>query len=104
VRERAEKDREKRMRHELMQSLSRNTTYDDPEEEAQDRLALNREEIELDDEDVELDEFTALDVADRLARVVVYLREQYNYCFWCKFRYPNDKMEGCPGLTEEDHD
>jgi len=32
------------------------------------------------------------------------LREEFNYCFWCKCTYPGEDMEGCPGLTEEDHD
>lgn len=59
---------------------------------------------DLDDEDEELAEFDALDVEERLRRVVVFLRERWNYCFWCKFTYPDKTMEGCPGITEEDHD
>lgn len=57
-----------------------------------------------DEEDEELDEFNALEPQDKLMRAVEYLREKYHYCFWCKYRYPDDQMEGCPGLTEEDHE
>ena len=59
---------------------------------------------EVDDEDSELGEFEALPAAERLVRVLVELREKFQYCFWCKFRYPNAEMEGCPGLSEDEHD
>ncbi|KAK2759094.1 hypothetical protein FQN54_003193 [Arachnomyces sp. PD_36] len=62
------------------------------------------QEEELEEEDPELEEFNALEPAERLRRLVVYLRENFRYCFWCKFRYEGEDMEGCPGLTEEDHD
>jgi hypothetical protein len=58
----------------------------------------------LEEEDPELDEFNALAPAERLQKLVIYLREEYSYCFWCKYTYPDNKMEGCPGTTEEDHD
>lgn len=62
-------------------------------------------ELEADEpEDPELEEFNSLDASERLRRVVTYLREQHCYCFWCKYRYETKDMEGCPGLTEEDHD
>ena len=92
------------MRYDLQQSLTRNTNYDDPEQDAHDRQAFGTEELELDEEDQELDDFISLPVAERLDRVVDYLRTEYNYCFWCKFRYPDKEMDGCPGRTEEDHD
>lgn len=59
---------------------------------------------DLDEEDGELDAFNALEVGDRLTRLVQYLRDEFRYCFWCKFAYPDEAMEGCPGITEEDHD
>lgn len=59
---------------------------------------------DLDEEDDELDAFNALEVGDRLTRLVQYLRDEFRYCFWCKFAYPDEAMEGCPGITEEDHD
>ena len=65
---------------------------------------LEEEDVELDQDDAELDEFEALDVADRLQKLVAYLRERWHYCFWCKYRYPDESMEGCPGITEEEHD
>ena len=59
---------------------------------------------DLDEEDPELDGFEALEVGDKLAGLVAYLRERHRYCFWCKLAYPDEEMEGCPGSTEEDHD
>lgn len=61
-------------------------------------------EEDLDEDDEELDAFNALEPQDRLRRVVEYLRNKYNYCFWCMYRYPDEQMEGCPGITEEDHE
>lgn len=103
-RHRLEKDRDRRMRYELQQSLSRLPTYDDPDEDQHYKHALGKEEEELEEEDPELDEFNALEPAVRLGKLVDYLRQQHNYCFWCKFQYPDDKMEDCPGVTEDDHD
>lgn len=104
VRQRAEKEREHRMRYDLHQSLSKNATYEDPEEDKQDRQALGSEEEEVEEEDPELDEFNALELMERLKRLVIYLREKHRYCFWCKSRYSDEDMEGCPGLEEDDHD
>ena len=104
VRERVEKERERRMRYDLTQSLSRNAKYDDLEEDEQDRLALGKEEEILDEDDPELDEFLQMDASERLQRLVSYLRETYSYCFWCKYQYPDAEMEACPGITEDDHD
>ena len=103
-------EREKRMRYDMDQSLSRLPTYDDPEEEKVDQIALSRkaqiEEVsfELDQEDTELEEFEALEPLQKLEKIVLFLRDRWHYCFWCKFRYPDAEMEGCPGTTEEDHD
>lgn len=106
-RELAERDR--RMRYDLHQSLSRLPTYDDPEEDNDDKMALGRKEreevnLDVDEEDPELDDFEALDTSDKLQKLVHYLREQWHYCFWCKYRYEDSMMEGCPGITEDDHD
>ncbi|KAJ2997968.1 hypothetical protein NUW58_g473 [Xylaria curta] len=94
----------------LQTSTTRLPTYEDDLEEEDDKMAMGKTQIahalveDLDEEDPELDEFNALEADDRLRRLVEFLRKTYNYCFWCKFEYPDDKMEGCPGLTEEDHD
>ena len=104
VRQREEKERGRRARYDLLQSLSRNATYNDPEEDDQDRQAWGTEEEEVEEEDEELDGFNALEPAERLGRLVAYLRTTHRYCFWCKFQYPDVEMEGCPGVTEEDHD
>jgi hypothetical protein len=100
------------MRHALEHGLAPLPTYDDPEMDADDRMALGRTaytaaaaaDDELDEEDPELDAFNAVPPDERLHRVVQHLRDEYRYCFWCKCAYPDEEMDGCPGLTEEDHD
>ncbi|CZR50527.1 related to G-patch domain protein [Phialocephala subalpina] len=110
VQKREEEERDRRMRYDLQQSLSRLPTYDDADEDKDDKRALGKDKIQhtlvedLEEEDSELDEFNALDPAERLHKLVLYLREEFNYCFYCKYTYPDKDMEGCPGLTEEDHD
>lgn len=110
VKQRAINERDRRMRYDLHQSLSRRPDYTDPDEESEDKVALGRKaeteevDVDLDEEDEELDDFDALEVSEKLKKLVVYLRERWNYCFWCKYKYPDKEMEGCPGLTEEDHD
>jgi hypothetical protein len=107
IRKREEKERDRRMRYDLNQSLSRLPTYEDEDE---DKQALGKEKTQyvlvedLEEEDPELEELTALDPAVRLQRLVEYMRQEFHYCFWCKFTYPDEEMEGCPGLTEEEHD
>lgn len=110
VRHREEAERDRRMRHDLEQSLSRLPTYEDDQEDADDKKALGKGNTvyataeDLDEEDEELDGFNALEVGERLEKLLEYLRERHQYCFWCKMAYPGSEMEGCPGLTEEDHD
>ncbi|KAL2814761.1 hypothetical protein BJX63DRAFT_420638 [Aspergillus granulosus] len=119
VREREEKERAIQTRHLLQQSLPssffpnpRLPGYDDAALDREDRVALSDGpdlttvlEQELEEEDPELDEFNALEPAERLRRLVEYLREKHLYCFWCKYRYETaEELEGCPGMTEEDHD
>lgn len=110
ARYREEKERDRRMRYDLEQSLSRLPTYEDDNEDEDDKKALGKGHTifataeDLDEEDEELDEFNALEIEERLKRVLEYLREKYRYCFWCKMAYVDSEMEGCPGLTEEEHD
>jgi hypothetical protein len=73
-----------------------------PEPSRLSKYVVEGDEGENDDE--ELEQFEALPVAERLQEVVSYLREKYHYCFWCMYRYPDVEMDGCPGLTERDHD
>ncbi|ROV91300.1 hypothetical protein VSDG_07807 [Cytospora chrysosperma] len=117
--EAGEKERDRRMRYDLEQGsgglAAKLPTYDDDDGsmDADDRIALGRTEKkktvympadDLDEEDPELDEFNGLDGDEKLERILKYLRGKYRYCFWCKCAYPDEEMEGCPGLTEEDHD
>jgi hypothetical protein len=102
IKEREEKERETRARYDLLQSLSKNASY--AEEDEQDRQALGREEEDVEEEDEELDAFMALEGKEKLRRLVEYLREKHFYCFWCKCKYEDESMEGCPGVDEDDHD
>lgn len=104
VRERQEKERERRARYDLHQGFSRSAAYVDFEEDEQDRQALGKEEEDVEEEDEELNEFLNLEGKERLKRLVGYLRKEHQYCFWCKFKYVDETMEGCPGLEEDDHD
>ncbi|OTA64555.1 hypothetical protein K449DRAFT_404079 [Hypoxylon sp. EC38] len=110
VRSREEAERDRRMRHDLEQSSTRLPTYVDDLEDEDDKKAMGKIKTayvpveDLEEEDPELEEFNALEVEERLRRLVEYLRKEHNYCFWCKCSYPGETMEGCPGLTEEDHD
>ena len=103
IRDRIRTEQERRMRYDLHQSLTRNKNYDDPEEDEQDKLAFGDEEEELEDDDQELEVYVSMNPAERLKKITVYLREKWRYCFWCKYRYEDDKMEGCPGLDEDCH-
>lgn len=118
VREREERERALRSRQALENSLPssffpnpRLPGYEDATLDRDDKRAIGLDpqdtsfvEQELEEEDPELDEFNALDAKERLRRLVMYLREKHRYCFWCKYRYETDDLEGCPGVTEEDHD
>ncbi|KAI1437562.1 putative G-patch domain protein [Xylaria sp. CBS 124048] len=112
VRKREEAERDRRMKYDLQQSsaATRLPTYDDDLEDEDDKKAMGKTPVayamveDLGEEDTELDEFNALEADERLRRLVEYLRKEHKYCFWCKFAYPDGEMEGCPGLTEEDHD
>ncbi|KAF2118343.1 hypothetical protein BDV96DRAFT_611086 [Lophiotrema nucula] len=110
IRHRLEKQRNQKQQRDLKDSLTaRLPTLTDDEEDEDDKLALGREaEVQLldpeDEEDSELEEFDALSFSDRLEKIVLYLRETYHYCFWCKHQYVDATLDGCPGITEEDHD
>lgn len=55
------------------------------------------------DDDPELAEFEALGFDEKLRRIVDYLRHTHHYCFWCKYTYEDDAMDGCPGPEEDLH-
>ena len=104
VRERREKEKERRARYDLHQSLSRSAAYEDAEEDELDKQALGKEEEDVDEIDEELENFLGLGGKQRLRRLVEYLRQEHQYCFWCKLKYEDEKMDGCPGIEEDDHD
>ena len=119
VREREERERSVQARHTLETSLPSSffpranlPGYSDATLDEDDQQALGTRdpytaivEQEVEEEDPELDAFNALAPTERLHKLVLYLRDRYRYCFWCKYQYGTDEeLEGCPGLTEEDHD
>lgn len=57
-----------------------------------------------DGEDEELAKHLELSSEEQLKRLLQYLRTRFRYCFYCKTTFPDETMDGCPGLTEEDHD
>ncbi|KAI4748015.1 hypothetical protein E4T50_01727 [Aureobasidium sp. EXF-12298] len=102
--QRHQRDKDKVLRKGALDSLS--SRWTDSEADTDDKIALGMEvqEFEDEEEDKELEEYNALSVGDRLEKLVIYLRDTYHYCFWCKYRYTDESMEGCPGLMEEEHD
>lgn len=113
TRRRLEKDHDRKRQRELHNSFaSRLPVYHDDEEDNDSKIALGRDadpfytSLENDDveDDSELATFEALPAADRLHQVALFLREKHHYCFWCGHRYPDATMDGCPGVTEAEHD
>ncbi|KAK7191791.1 G patch domain-containing protein 11 [Paraphaeosphaeria sporulosa] len=113
ARRRVEKEHDRRQRRELEHSLaSRLPTLAQEDEDNDSKVAQGHDvtpfytslENDLEDEDPELAEFEALPVGERLIKVLAFLREKYKYCLYCGYQYPDAAMEGCPGITEEDHD
>lgn len=98
--QRLERERDRKMRYDLNNSLS---TRNDADPEDEQSTPFDSRVEDLEDEDPELQEFETLNFAARLERTVQELREKYHYCFWCKYRYSDAEMEGCPGLTEDEH-
>tara|TARA_R110002003_G_scaffold126_27_gene11671 strand:- start:1030 stop:1773 length:744 start_codon:yes stop_codon:yes gene_type:complete len=104
---------EKQQRRELNNSIASRLPTLAPEEEDDDsKVAQGRDlapfytslENDLEDEDPELAEFEALPVAERLQKLLVFLRESFHYCLYCGYQYPDAAMEGCPGVSDEEHD
>lgn len=109
VKEREQAERDRAARRALDEGLTKLPNYTE-DLDADDKLAVGEdttEYIEGDDEeehDKELEEFEALEPAEKLMRALEYLRKEHRYCFWCKSGFEDEEMDGCPGVTEEDHD
>ncbi|KAF2281249.1 G-patch-domain-containing protein [Westerdykella ornata] len=114
ARERLEELREKKEKHQLLNHRlnKRSPVFndEDDEEDADDKLALGREDAvplvddDLEEEDPELEEFRSLPLEERVQKLVAFLRDEYHYCYWCGHKYDDANMDGCPGTTEEEHD
>ncbi|SPN97103.1 related to G-patch domain protein [Cephalotrichum gorgonifer] len=111
VKEREAAERDRAARRALDESLTGLPGYED-DLDPDDKLAVGADGTEYlvtedpDDEaeDEELEQFEDLEPGEKLVRVLEYLRADHKYCFWCKCAYSDPEMEGCPGVTEEDHD
>ncbi|KAH7408220.1 hypothetical protein DE146DRAFT_365795 [Phaeosphaeria sp. MPI-PUGE-AT-0046c] len=106
---------EKQQRRELNNSIASRLPTLAPEEDDEGddaKVAQGRDlapfytslENDLEDEDPELAAFEALPVEERLQKVLEFLRDEFHYCLYCGYQYPDAEMEGCPGVTEEEHD
>jgi len=119
--ERRERDEEMKRQKERRERLFRSGSERDgeeilEEEDLDDRIARGEEldtflEVRDDADDMfdeiddgEMKEYLQSSVEQRLEMVILWMRKTHFYCFWCKSRYDNVEMDGCPGITEEDHE
>jgi len=95
----------RQMQLDALQPLGHNGPDDDDDELPHKKSAEPSRDF-LDDDIRSAKEFLGLNAQDRLARVTMYLRRQYFYCFWCGTQYDNeqDLAENCPGEDEDAHD
>lgn len=61
----------------------------------------SKEEEQSEESDEESD---ACPAEEKLEELLLNLRKKYWYCLWCKEKFPNKEMQGCPGLSQKDHD
>jgi len=114
ARRRVEIQQDKQQRRELNNSLASRlpTLADEGDVDNDTKVALGQDlqpfyttlEGDLEADDPELAEFEALPVAERLEKVLLYLREKFQYCLYCGYQYPDRELEGCPGVTEQEHE
>lgn len=114
ARRRVEKQQDKQQRRELDNSLASRlpTLADEGDADNDTKVAFGEDltpfyttlEGDLEADDPELADFEALPVAERLEKVLLHLRHNFQYCLYCGYQYPDPEMEGCPGVTEEDHE
>jgi len=115
ARRQAEHQRERRQQRELDDSLTYRrliSSNGDDELDMDSKIALGHDIApfytspgpDSEEDDPELAEFEALPITERLKKVLNFLRETYHYCLYCGYQYPDPAMEGCPGVTEDDHD
>ncbi|KAG9203596.1 hypothetical protein G6514_002614 [Epicoccum nigrum] len=114
ARKRVEIRQDKQQRRELNNSLASRLPIlaDEGDVDNDTKVALGQDlqpfyttlEGDLEADDPELAEFEALPVAERLEKVLLYLRDKFQYCLYCGYQYPDRELEGCPGVTEEEHE
>lgn len=114
ARKRVEIQQDKQQRRELNNSLASRlpTLAGEGDVDDDTKVALGQDlqpfyttlESDLASEDPELAEFEALPVTERLQKVLTFLRVEFHYCLYCGYQYPDADLEGCPGVTEEEHD
>ncbi|CAG8538546.1 3868_t:CDS:2 [Funneliformis caledonium] len=86
-------------------------TIDDELENNNDEDKILFEEQVVEDKEDQIEErkakgFEGLEPREQLDCVLRYLREKYQYCFWCGCEYGSaeEMDQECPGYEEEDHD
>ena len=114
ARRRVEIQQDKQQRRELNNSLASRlpTLADEGDVDNDTKVALGQDlqpfyttlEDDIEADDPELAEFEALPVAERLEKVLLYLRQKFQYCLYCGYQYPDRELEGCPGVTEQEHE
>ncbi|KAH3672350.1 hypothetical protein WICMUC_004322 [Wickerhamomyces mucosus] len=55
--------------------------------------------------DEELELFEELGLEEKIDKLNIYLRSNFNYCYFCGIKFLNqgDLFENCPGVTEDEH-
>lgn len=63
------------------------------------------ENSEEEDNDEELELFEELTIEEKVRKLHLFLRTEFDYCYYCGAKYEDqgDLYEHCPGFTEEDH-
>ncbi|KAI8331242.1 hypothetical protein BC941DRAFT_439409 [Chlamydoabsidia padenii] len=99
------KDTEKEIDHNILWTLAPKTPKDVEHEEQE-------EPVEQEDDDSaslynkdEVEKLKSLPLDEQLGKLVDYLRDRYQYCFWCgaQFEDKADLDANCPGIAEDDH-
>lgn len=92
----------------LLKDKKKQQRIKDPEElqgAVEDEDKKGEEEEEKEEEDEELELFNEMTLDEKLSKVHIFLRAEFNYCYYCGAKYEDqqDLYEHCPGLNEEEH-
>ncbi|THH33774.1 hypothetical protein EUX98_g412 [Antrodiella citrinella] len=94
-----------KMQADALQPLKPSSELDDDDDS--EALRPHGSKVPYSEEDLEeCTAFLRLSAKDRLSLVLDYLRDRYQYCFWCGTQYDDveDLAANCPGPEEDAHD